>query len=259
LDYNRVVKVACGQHSAALTEKGEVYVWGTGVFGEQIVPYRYSAPGHIFKDISLNGFFGIALDQDNGVWTWGGNNNGELGLGHYDPMAKLVQNDLLRDKRINRFSCGVSFAIASVGNDESLFQPSISPLKHHRKSVGMVESQRTPNKPEFEVQEETTQRNFGASVSESKMKSGSRLAQRHSSVHRIRETSDIPPYQQRKTSTEKVQMNRPESPEFIDLLAGEKRRQERRSQKEDKDNLAVIYYFDFIFFNFQKKRLLKNY
>jgi len=240
LDYQRVVKVACGQHSAALTEKGEVYVWGTGVFGEQVIPFRYSSPGQVFKDISLNGFFGVVLDQDNGIWTWGGNNNGELGLGHYDPSAKLIKNDLLRDKRINRFACGVSFVIASVGNDESLFQPSISPLKHHRRSVGLGDSQRTPHKAEFEHQEEITQRIFGAtSASESKLKS--KVAHRHSSVHKIRE-ADIPPYQ-RKTSTERVppMNNRPESPEFIDLLAGEKRRSEkRREEREKADNLGII-------------------
>ena len=35
-----IEKIACGYHSAGISSKGELYIWGTGVFGEFLHPKR---------------------------------------------------------------------------------------------------------------------------------------------------------------------------------------------------------------------------
>jgi alpha-tubulin suppressor-like RCC1 family protein len=94
-ELNKVVKVACGHHSAALTEKGEIYIWGTGVFGEYLTPLKFSQSGHNYKDISVGGFFGSAIDEKGLVWTWGSNTSGELGLGDFEPRIYPFPNVFL--------------------------------------------------------------------------------------------------------------------------------------------------------------------
>src|SRR5581483_9850114 len=55
LENQKIVKIACGHHSAALNDKGEIYVWGTGMFGEYLVPARFSQTGNLYKDIAVGG------------------------------------------------------------------------------------------------------------------------------------------------------------------------------------------------------------
>jgi alpha-tubulin suppressor-like RCC1 family protein len=33
LNFDRIVKIRAGQYSAAMTEDGQIFIWGTGVFG----------------------------------------------------------------------------------------------------------------------------------------------------------------------------------------------------------------------------------
>lgn len=41
-DRHNVVKIACGHHSAALTDRGDIFIWGTGIFGEYLTPVKFS-------------------------------------------------------------------------------------------------------------------------------------------------------------------------------------------------------------------------
>lgn len=41
LERYQIIKVACSHHSAALSSNGELFIWGTGVFGEYLTPLRY--------------------------------------------------------------------------------------------------------------------------------------------------------------------------------------------------------------------------
>ena len=57
-------------------------MWGTGEFGEFLKPKRL-----IFEEkiaaVSLGNGFGVVLDMNGKVYSWGNNQFGELGLGDY--------------------------------------------------------------------------------------------------------------------------------------------------------------------------------
>ena len=78
LDGVCVKKVSCGSHSAAVTDRGDLYVWGTGLFGEYLVPSRMKTDSPVV-DIAVGGSFGLAVDYNRLVYAWGSNSNGELG------------------------------------------------------------------------------------------------------------------------------------------------------------------------------------
>lgn len=136
-DQHKIVKIACGHHSAALTEKGEIYIWGTGVFGEYLSPLRYSQNGHVYKDIAVGAFFGSAIDERGNVWTWGSNASGELGLGDFEPRVYPFMNIFLQNKRVSKLCCGSSFVVA------------LGPIKKD------INSSSTPIFPSFEEQSTT--------------------------------------------------------------------------------------------------------
>jgi len=112
-----VAKVACGHHTAAVTEAGELFIWGSGVFGEFISPQKQSISATI-RDISVGGGFGAALDSSRKVWVWGSNENGELGQGDYEARVSPVLLAHLSSRRVRLVSCGGCAAIA-LGADVS--------------------------------------------------------------------------------------------------------------------------------------------
>lgn len=134
-EQEKVAKIGCGHHSAALTERGELFIWGTGVFGEILTPVKFSSSPARFKDISLGAFFGTALDEDNNVWTWGSNANGELGVESNDPKGRITHNAFFDGKRVEYIACGGSFGIGigeTIRNGrKSYARSSASPLRSH--------------------------------------------------------------------------------------------------------------------------------
>ena len=110
-----VAKVACGQHTAAVTEGGELYIWGTGVFGEYLSPQKQSISSSI-RDVSVGGGFGAALDVNKKLWVWGSNDNGELGLGDYTARDTPALLTHLSARRVRLIACGGCSAIA-LGSD----------------------------------------------------------------------------------------------------------------------------------------------
>eukprot|EP00826_Nyctotherus_ovalis_P006062 TRINITY_DN11396_c0_g3_i4.p1 TRINITY_DN11396_c0_g3~~TRINITY_DN11396_c0_g3_i4.p1 ORF type:complete len:991 (-),score=267.98 TRINITY_DN11396_c0_g3_i4:702-3584(-) len=108
----RVVRIAAGHVSAALTEKGLVYLWGTGVFGEWLVPTVLEGLSEPIKDIQIGANFGGAIDYKGNVYAWGTNSSGELGLGDYNsrPRAQLLTS--MKGKPIVALACGGSYMLA---------------------------------------------------------------------------------------------------------------------------------------------------
>jgi alpha-tubulin suppressor-like RCC1 family protein len=89
LGHERVVDVACGQqHSLALTEQGQVYSWGLGVFGQlghgvlsdEGVPLiiKEIESRKIIK-ISCGSHHSLILEENGQVWSFGSSEYGQQG------------------------------------------------------------------------------------------------------------------------------------------------------------------------------------
>ena len=111
-----IAKVACGHHTGAVSEQGDLYLWGTCTFGELLTPLLVSSTDAKFVDISIGGSFGAAIDSENSLWTWGSNTNGELGLGDYDQRLTPSLLVTLQGKRVKTVACGGSFCVALGGD-----------------------------------------------------------------------------------------------------------------------------------------------
>ena len=115
LSGKNVSKIAAGQHSAAITASGDLYVWGTGVFGEFLQPAKLNCSSKLV-DLSVGVGFGIALDRNGTLWGWGSNSSGCLGTGDLDPKTQPYPIIDLQSKVVTQLSCGNGFVIA-LGKD----------------------------------------------------------------------------------------------------------------------------------------------
>jgi X-linked retinitis pigmentosa GTPase regulator len=79
-----VVTISAGYHSGAVDKFGNLYIWGSGSFGEYLKPRKYVMQVPI-RDVCIRGFFGVALGESAKTGTqlfcWGNNTYGELGNG----------------------------------------------------------------------------------------------------------------------------------------------------------------------------------
>jgi len=107
-----VKKIAAGNHSAAISENGDLYLWGTGSFGEFLQPQKITGIRHILVDVSVGSGFGSAVDMTGTIYSWGTNKNGELGLGDYETRFTPTVITSLQGKKVTAIACGGNFAIA---------------------------------------------------------------------------------------------------------------------------------------------------
>ncbi|KAI4320360.1 hypothetical protein MLD38_033853 [Melastoma candidum] len=90
----KITQVSCGEnHSAAISDKGEVYTWGLGALGQlghsslqsgdkELLPRRVVAlDGKFMRDVACGGVHTCAVTQDGALYAWGSSNIGQLGLG----------------------------------------------------------------------------------------------------------------------------------------------------------------------------------
>ncbi|GAB4401821.1 MAG: hypothetical protein OHK0048_19000 [Rhodoferax sp.] len=80
---------AGGEHTAAIRTDGRLFTWGAngygqlglvGRFGDVGLPTMVGDDDH-WASVSAGGVFNLALKTDGSLWTWGGNNQGQLGNG----------------------------------------------------------------------------------------------------------------------------------------------------------------------------------
>ena len=77
--------VAAGSFSASIShDSGDLYLWGSGAFGEFLTPHRVKTIQGLTIDVSIGNHFGLALTKEGVVYTWGHNNSGELGQGDFE-------------------------------------------------------------------------------------------------------------------------------------------------------------------------------
>nr|XP_046250581.1 probable E3 ubiquitin-protein ligase HERC4 [Scatophagus argus] len=130
-----VSQVACGsQHSVALTKDGQVYTWGQDSRGQLGLGKRKlgaNSPQHLrslsaipLVQVAAGGEQSFALSVSGGVFGWGRNDCGQLGLGdttdrhtptsvHYLNMKKTVHISCGKDHTVTLTKDGVVFTFGS--------------------------------------------------------------------------------------------------------------------------------------------------
>jgi alpha-tubulin suppressor-like RCC1 family protein len=113
-------------HNIALMVTGELYGWGRNSYGnlglgytssKENLPKRICIPDDtniIFVDAGAH--HSVALAEDGGVFAWGQNTTGELGLGDNNNRATPCR--VLLPKKITRVACGACHTIALTEDGE---------------------------------------------------------------------------------------------------------------------------------------------
>jgi hypothetical protein len=111
LDDFHVTKIVAGCHSAAITSDEHIYVWGTSTFGQFLAPERsMSLTGVI--DASIGRSSGAAVDRDGKVWTWGYNEQAQLGLVDTEPRCIPTLVNPIKKKHVYAIAVGSGHVIA---------------------------------------------------------------------------------------------------------------------------------------------------
>eukprot|EP01103_Thecamoeba_quadrilineata_P018925 TRINITY_DN7469_c0_g1_i1.p1 TRINITY_DN7469_c0_g1~~TRINITY_DN7469_c0_g1_i1.p1 ORF type:complete len:796 (+),score=82.08 TRINITY_DN7469_c0_g1_i1:63-2390(+) len=125
----KIVKISCGQnHTLVLNDKGEVYSWGSGVFGQlghgrpqdSIKPYRIETFTNTkINQISCGHFHSVCLTEKGMVYVWGSSEYGQLGsvVGNYADYGNKENVSIPRhldafEKAIKSVACGSHHNVA---------------------------------------------------------------------------------------------------------------------------------------------------
>ena len=106
-----VTKISCGHYSAAINKDQQVYVWGTGSFGEFVAPKLLDLKYKVV-DVCVGGCFSTLIDSNGNVYSWGSNSCGELGLGDYRPRSNPTLVKKIENRRVHMISCGSDYTMA---------------------------------------------------------------------------------------------------------------------------------------------------
>eukprot|EP01018_Ginkgo_biloba_P003818 Gb_12880 [translate_table: standard] len=97
--HNVALVCANGDHSAALTDNGHLYVWGRGFGGIADIVFPKLATSTLsFCQVALGWNHGMVLTDDGETYIWGGNHHGKLGSCK-ENMAKA--DSLLLDRSVS--------------------------------------------------------------------------------------------------------------------------------------------------------------
>lgn len=125
-----ITAIAAGcKHTLALDSDGTVWAWGDNISGElgdgssnnnRTSPVQVSIPAGVeIVALAAGGMHSAALDSSGGVWTWGANDDGELGLGYNNSVLVTVPTQVTvpGGKTITAIAAGYehTLALASDG------------------------------------------------------------------------------------------------------------------------------------------------
>ncbi|XP_077999503.1 putative E3 ubiquitin-protein ligase HERC4 isoform X2 [Glandiceps talaboti] len=120
----RVIQVACGsRHSMALTEDSRIYTWGCndhGQLGHGSQTVRFtdtptcltSLHGLPIRLIACGGAHSFALTVSGGVFGWGKNDMGQLGLNDLRDRLFPTSVKILKTQMITYIACGEEHTVA---------------------------------------------------------------------------------------------------------------------------------------------------
>jgi alpha-tubulin suppressor-like RCC1 family protein len=110
----KIVQISAGYgHAIALTEQGNVWVWGLnnhgqlgvdGGRGNKTIPTKLELSEKIIS-VACGGWFSGALSQSGELYLWGDNEDGQLGRGKDDSDPRSPQKITFSEKIVS-FSCG---------------------------------------------------------------------------------------------------------------------------------------------------------
>jgi alpha-tubulin suppressor-like RCC1 family protein len=118
-----IKQLAAGfDHSLALTENGEIYAWGDNTYGQVGIDSAkgiVSGPQKIEslpKIVEMSAGFrhSMALDEDGGVWVWGNNIAGQLGIGGHTDLRKPTKIALLQ--KATSVAAGHRFSLVTLAD-----------------------------------------------------------------------------------------------------------------------------------------------
>jgi alpha-tubulin suppressor-like RCC1 family protein len=120
----RFIKIAAGaRHSLAIDSSGNLWAWGANAAGQlgngitnvdSFGPTRVTFPDGTPRIVTIaaGGHHSLALDANNNLWAWGGNEHGQLGI---------AQNVLVRNTPIRSvFPDGAVIVAIAAGSAHSL-------------------------------------------------------------------------------------------------------------------------------------------
>jgi alpha-tubulin suppressor-like RCC1 family protein len=92
-------QVACGYHTAAIKTDGTLWTWGNNSYGQlgdnsitnKSSPVQTICGGTNWKQVACGSSHTVAIKTDGTLWTWGRNNNGQLGDNSITNKSSPVQ------------------------------------------------------------------------------------------------------------------------------------------------------------------------
>ncbi len=114
-------------HTVALTGDGGVWTWGDNSLDQlgdnravaaRWSPYRVDVPGSAIA-VAAGHAHTVAVTSDGGVWVWGANSDGQLGLGHDNAVKVPEKVPGLSDVRSVAAGEYCTFALKNIGTIEA--------------------------------------------------------------------------------------------------------------------------------------------
>uniref|UniRef100_A0A6B2LL79 Uncharacterized protein n=1 Tax=Arcella intermedia TaxID=1963864 RepID=A0A6B2LL79_9EUKA len=119
LSNKRIGRISCGlSHSLAVTDTGELYVWGKGAYGrlgtgtefDCRMPSKLNIEKKRIIDGCCGGYHSAVLTSKNELYVFGRGDKGQLGLGVDNAMRPSVV-PFFADKKVAKVACGNSHTI----------------------------------------------------------------------------------------------------------------------------------------------------
>lgn len=109
----KISTISTGYHSAAISNRGDLYIWGDCALGNFIIPSKISLKNDSeITAVEIGDGFTIAIDRKGNIWGFGSNTFGELAQGNLEDFNSVVQISSLNSAKIKTFACGKDFVIA---------------------------------------------------------------------------------------------------------------------------------------------------